>query len=126
MAAKTRSGSASTATGLPTRLSILHLDISVTASVADTLRHSKSDGSILHGRYHPDTSTIMVDPTLNIRLQQETLLHELLHVIVGQTNLASDGGPLTGDSEEQAIRAISPILIDTLRRNPKLVAFLLK
>lgn len=50
----------------------------------------------------------------------ETLLHEVLHAcfVVMAT-------PLEHDVEEETIGALSPVLLDTLRRNPALTAYLL-
>jgi hypothetical protein len=47
--------------------------------------------------------------------ERDTLLHEILHVasnVVGQ------------DLKERQILALAPVLLDVLRRNPELVAYL--
>ena len=51
----------------------------------------------------------------------DTLLHETLHTIWDQTPLRY----WKDDAEEEAITAITPVLLDVLRRNRKLVKFLL-
>ena len=51
----------------------------------------------------------------------DTLLHETLHAIWDQTPLRF----WKDDAEEEAITAITPVLLDVLRRNRKLTEFLL-
>lgn len=51
--------------------------------------------------------------------QADTVLHETLHAILAQTY-----GELSVDEDERIISALSPLLLDTLRRNPDLVAYL--
>ena len=52
--------------------------------------------------------------------QTETLLHEVLHCIIRLMGL-----DWSTEDEEKIIKRLSPLLIDTLRRNPGLVAYLL-
>jgi hypothetical protein len=50
---------------------------------------------------------------------RETLLHEILHACFREA-----GGPLKGDTEEKAIRALAANLLGVLRHNPALIAYL--
>lgn len=52
----------------------------------------------------------------------EVLLHEVLHCVMNLTGAAE----LVGfDQEEVVVASLAPMLLDTLRRNPKLVALLI-
>lgn len=50
---------------------------------------------------------------------RDTLLHEILHCLGGTIGLFDDG-----KVEERVIAALSPLVLDALRRNPELVRFL--
>lgn len=52
--------------------------------------------------------------------ERDTMLHEVLHAIWRQTPFRQH------DEEERIIQALAPALLDTLRRNPKLTAYLLE
>lgn len=52
---------------------------------------------------------------------RETLLHETLHALLTVTGLASELGD---DMEEKVATRLAPALLDSLRRTPALVAFL--
>jgi hypothetical protein len=64
--------------------------------------------------------TIDIDPKCAPDQRADTLLHEVLHTII-----CTVGGWEKGWTEEDAISALSPTLLDTLRRNPDLVRYLL-
>jgi hypothetical protein len=53
---------------------------------------------------------------------RETLVHELLHALSDLAGLQEQYG---AEADEQWCRRIAPWLLDTLRRNPDLVDFLL-
>jgi hypothetical protein len=53
---------------------------------------------------------------------RETLVHELLHALSDLAGLQEQYG---AEADEQWCRRIAPWLLDTLRRNPNLVDFLL-
>jgi hypothetical protein len=60
-------------------------------------------------------------PPANMR---DSLLHEVLHACFAQTSLASDRS--WERREEQVVRALTPVLLQVLRSNPKLVRALLE
>jgi hypothetical protein len=62
---------------------------------------------------------IMVDAELPVAQVRDTVLHEVLHAVTWTV-----GGWRKGDGEDDYIGRVSPILLDTLRRNPQLVAYL--
>lgn len=66
-------------------------------------------------------STIRIDTQRPHSQQAVTLLHEVLHAVWYNTSLG-----LTHDDEvqEAVVTALTPLLLDTFLRNPKLVEFL--
>ena len=54
--------------------------------------------------------------------ERDTLLHELLHACIAHSGLDRR---LADDVEEDVVRSLSPILLDTLSRNRALVRYLL-
>ena len=52
---------------------------------------------------------------------RDTMLHEVLHAIVAQTYAQK---AFAKEDDEQAVAVLSTHLLDTLRRNPALVAYL--
>ena len=61
--------------------------------------------------------------------QADTLLHEIEHMClrVAACDINAEvEEERVSDVEERVIRAMTNVLLDTLRRNPKLVAYLLK
>ena len=55
--------------------------------------------------------------------ERDTVLHETMHAILFHTGTLS-GMNWTSDQEEAIVSAITPLLLDTLQRNPKLVSYL--
>lgn len=58
--------------------------------------------------------------------QQDTLLHEILHMLLHQLGLQPSLANASHDDdvEERVVHALAPALLDLLRRNPDLVAYL--
>jgi hypothetical protein len=109
---------------IPKKIAVSHSIIEIATDPRSIFSASKQENEVLFGRYDSHESKITIDGSGHPSVQRETLLHEILHAIIGHTNLSSEGGPLSGDAEEAVIRAISPMLLDTLRRNPKLASYL--
>ena len=55
-------------------------------------------------------------------LQRDTTLHETLHMVVA---VAGHQHYFRGNEEERLIRTLTPLILDTLRRNPALASYLL-
>lgn len=72
----------------------------------------------LDGKFDLVGQTITLSPELGFDGLRDTLLHELLHALLVTLEL-------DGKKEERIVLALAPLLLDTLRRNPKLVRFLL-
>lgn len=66
-------------------------------------------------------TTIMVDDNVSEDVQASTLLHEVLHAVFDVTGVSYDIGSKT---EEKLIRHLEATLLQVLRENPELVAYL--
>lgn len=106
----------------PTKIKVLHRTIPIRWDAASIHRASREEGEPLHGVYK--NGEILISPDTP-DVEKETLLHEILHALIDHTGLSSDGGPLTGDQEEQVIRTLSPLLLHTLRSNTPVTRWLL-
>lgn len=77
--------------------------------------------SDLLGHSDHKTLAITLADDLAPSAKRDTLLHEVLHAAFDQTSIAHDIGD---KEEERLILRLSPVLLDVLRRNPELVAYL--
>jgi|688.fasta_scaffold478306_2 hypothetical protein len=66
--------------------------------------------------------TIFIDPELQGDINIDTLLHEILHAIFEVVGLKNH---FEEKEEEQIIAAMSPTLLDTLRRNVEVTDYIL-
>ena len=77
---------------------------------------------IAFGRTRNRQQSIVLSEGQGPDQEADTVLHETLHacfMVAGINNRMSD------TLEEETINSLSPLLLDTLRRNPELVAYLL-
>lgn len=88
------------------------------------LRIEHAEARQLSGRTDHDLLRIYVDTTeaAAIDTRRDTLCHEVLHCLAFLAGLSAEWG---SEKEEAAVRRLSPLLLDALRRNPDLVAYLL-
>jgi hypothetical protein len=58
---------------------------------------------------------------------RETVLHEVIHCLLDLQSTGSGGDKalIPEEDEERFVRAFSPLLLDTLRRNKALTTYLL-
>lgn len=77
-------------------------------------------GNELAGSYDSSTGRIAIKPGLTPDLTADCLLHEILHAVCEVA-----GKPLDDETEERAVSALAPTLLDTLRRNPDVTAWLM-
>jgi hypothetical protein len=84
-------------------------------------KESHQIGDTLYGITDVDVTTIYVDKKLAPSQLADTVLHELIHAMTATTGLDVDLGKIL---DESVARRLSPALLDMLRRNPKLVAYL--
>lgn len=80
------------------------------------VRPTADEGSI-----HHEAQTITISPNRGPDATADTLLHECMHGLFLQTGLREVVGE---KQEERIIQAITPLLLQTLRDNPKLIDFL--
>lgn len=73
------------------------------------------------GSCNHSAQEILIDPNQGPDQTADTVLHEVLHAVFAA--VGAHEGPL-GRYEEQIVAALSTTLLDTLRRNPDLVAYL--
>lgn len=79
-------------------------------------------GSDQLGECETDKLLIHVAVGQPLDSERDTLLHELLHACIAHSGLDRR---LSDDVEEDVVRSLSPILLDTLLRNRALVRYLL-
>jgi len=83
----------------------------------------------LYGKTDTSTKTVTIYKCANEQMTRETLLHELLHVVMedkAEAVFNFDPDKKEYDKEENLIRLISPVLMQLLADNPELVKFLSK
>lgn len=73
------------------------------------------------GETKAEQLTIRLKPGHAPDYERDTLVHELIHACLVHSPLELDH-----DLEEKICLALAPALLDTLRRNPKLAAYLLE
>ncbi len=86
-------------------------------------RHGKKriKGLKLYGSTHPATQRIFISSRSNKRVQQDTLIHELLHAVWFASGLHAVHEP----DEEQCISMLAPLMLQALRSNEELREFLI-
>lgn len=105
---------------LPKRLRVGPYSYTV-ANDADTAnRVCREREADLLGHTDSRALLIMVEPDQAPGQARDTILHEALHALMSLGNVYDDP-----KREEEVVSQLSPLLLDLLRRNPKLVAFLL-
>lgn len=86
-------------------------------------RAGQAMSATLLGHCDRQALEIAVAPDLAGTVTAETVVHELLHAITDLTGLEDRLGDAL---EEEVVRALSPRLLELLRDNPDLVAYLVK
>lgn len=105
---------------VPAEASVGYLTVRIETSPDAVLRAFAEHNEVLYGRYDERTATIMVDTNCHLDVLKETLVHELLHAIIKQTN-----STMSDDDEESLVRSLSPLLYGVLKNNPQLVDYLM-
>lgn len=83
----------------------------------------------MYGKTDSSIKTITIYKCANEEMIRETLLHELLHVVMedkAEAVFNFDPDKKEYDKEENLIRLISPVLMQLINDNPELVRFLSK
>jgi hypothetical protein len=104
---------------LPERVQIGPYRYAVRADAEALKDYEHSNRSSVWGCIRWKEGEILLDPEAQAQKHRETLLHEVIH---GCNYVAGTAGM---GKEERFTTALAPTLLDTLRRNPELVAFLL-
>ncbi len=109
---------------LPAVVEVGPFRYTVTADELERLRIEHAEARQLSGRTDHDLLRIYVDTTAaaGADTRRDTLLHEVLHCLAFTAGLSAEWG---SEKEETVVRRLSPLLLDALRRNPALVAYLL-
>jgi len=94
----------------PGVVKFLHLDVLLRPYLANI------DNAEL-GEWDIRQAIIKYDGFVSPQVMRETILHELLHVMLEHTNVDSD-------IHEEIIRALSPLLLSMIQTNPELLAYL--
>lgn len=85
----------------------------------EAVRIGAKDG--LYGYADNVAMTIYLDPQSGPARSRDTVVHELLHALMDFSGLDKTLGP---DDEEEVALRLAPVLLDLLRANRKLVAYL--
>jgi len=105
----------------PTHIQIGPFNVSVILDDDAANRASISHKTDIDGEWDSRALTLTIRPGMAADKEAETVLHEVLHGLTFTTGLVHD----IPDDEEGVVTRLAPALLDTLRRNPKLVAYLL-
>ena len=90
---------------------------------------SQEEAEEMYGKTDTHTKTITIYKCKNDEITRETLLHELLHVVMeDKAEAIFNFAPAKKeyDKEETLIRLISPVLMQIIIDNPELWQFLSK
>ena len=90
---------------------------------------SEEEADEIYGKTDTHTKTVTMYAHKNQEIVRETLLHELLHVVMedkAEAVFNFDPDKKEYDKEENLIRLISPVLMQLIIDNPELVDFLSK
>lgn len=112
-----------TAVKPPATVTVGPLDVKV-----DVNAKRANDASLTFGHYDRVYGEIVLAPNQGPAPLRDTLLHELLHACCDLAAMQAGGGDAVfedDDHEERCVRALTPWLLDALRRNPDLVTYLL-
>lgn len=102
---------------LPDRVQIGPLIYTVTDDEATYNKTAADEETSLWGKISYGKGTLVLCPDQNDAHKRLALLHEVLH---GVWHLHDK----THESDEDVLRSLTADLLDTLRRNPELVAYL--
>lgn len=94
----------------PSVVKFLHLDILLRPYLSNM-----EDAEL--GSWDIRQAIIKYDNFVSEQVKRETVMHELLHVLLEHTNIDSE-------MHEDIIRALSPLLLALLRSNPQLLEYL--
>lgn len=94
---------------------------SVIADVTAILKISAEDNERKLGTCDTRMCVINVDPEQADSQLRDTVLHEVLHACF---DLIGAGEDISDDTEEKLVRRLSPVLMDVINKNPRLMTWL--
>jgi len=106
-------------TELPAVVQVGPMRYSVVADKAKCDAEAVDTGRRVMGYSDHSALEIAVKAGMARDQEADTVLHEVLHCCLRQSD-----GELGNEVEERVVGSLSPLLLDTLRRNPALVAYL--
>jgi hypothetical protein len=106
---------------MPDEITVGPFTYTVSDDRHDVDRASFEEKDQLLGGCHHTSLRIVIEPDQHPAVAAETLLHEVLHCCTQVAGLLDELGERR---EEQVVRRLAPLLLDVLRRNPDLVAWL--
>jgi hypothetical protein len=86
-------------------------------------RHTTSTDPVGHSDHERGRITVRATDELSADMVRDTMLHEVIHAVIELTYLNDDFR--NRDAMERVTNGLATHLLDTLRRNPQLVAFLM-
>ena len=109
---------------MPTRVKVGEHDYRL---VTDLSRAADCD--VNYGATFPARCEIVLNPEQAPTQMRDTVLHELFHAVCDNVGLsdhvdAPKDSVLTRELEERVVRALATGILSLLRRNPRLVAYL--
>jgi hypothetical protein len=88
----------------------------------EVIARELEDNSIT-GRLLTRSQLMLLEPGMKLDCERDTVLHETLHAIFFHSGTQA-GMSWDLNQEEAVVAATSPLLLDTLQRNPRLVSYL--
>lgn len=107
---------------IPTSIDVGPFTYSVLTGELDILRAQDKERAALWG--HTDHTRLQITVATGeeaLMRQRVTLVHEWLHTLCSIAGLASELGC---ETEEKVVERLAPVVLDGIRRNPALIAFL--
>jgi hypothetical protein len=102
------------------------LDIGPHVYAVDVNAKRADDASVRYAQVNIPKLEIVVNPDQHASQMADSLLHEVLHAVMDLQGACVGEAPLVDPkAEEPLVRAMTPLVLDVLRRNPDFVAFLL-
>ena len=108
---------------IPKQVQVGPFTYSVTVDQAAIDRAGQEMSNIPWATTEHRKGKMVVSPGLEANQERDTMLHEVLHACIHAIGL---NAYQKKDEQEQLVRSLTPILLDTLRRNPDLVEYLLE
>lgn len=107
----------------PRAIRIGPFDVRVDLSKKAQEKVDRDNDGPLYGLWDGRNATIMLSSRAADTILRETLLHEVLHAIF-ELSGASSVHIKDSDTEEGIVRSVTPMLLDVLRTNNRLVDYL--